>query len=98
MALDYTVKIFDQFYDLNLVVNANEYEIVYSFFKSNVVDQSTAKSFTETLFRIANVTQIPILELLQSFQSADAMKISLTMAYYLNTLVSKTVMYGVNNI
>jgi hypothetical protein len=29
MAVDTTVKIFDQFYNLNLVVNADQYEIVY---------------------------------------------------------------------
>lgn len=30
--LDSTVRVFDQFYNLDLVVNASEYDIVYSYF------------------------------------------------------------------
>lgn len=98
MAQDYTVKIFDQFYNLNLVVDASEYEIVLSFFDGYSKDKSVSKSFTETLFRVSNLTQIPVLDLLQSFQSADAMKINLTMAYYLNSVSNKTTLFGVSTV
>lgn len=98
MAQDYTVKIFDQFYNLNLVVDASDYEIVLSFFDGYTIDKDAAKSFTETLFRISNLTQIPVLDLLQSFQGADAMKINLTMAYYLNSVSNKTTLFGVTNV
>jgi hypothetical protein len=102
MALDYTVKIFDQFYNLDLVVNASEYEIVYSFFKEYSSDDAVAKSFTDTLFRISNETQIAVLDLLTTFQNtgsdSEKIKISLTMAYYLNSLSNKTVLYGVNQV
>mgnify|MGYP003654065885 CR=1 FL=1 len=97
MALDYTVRVFDQFYNTDLSVNGNDYEIVYSFFKGFSSDTTVAKSFTETLFRISNITKINVLELLDSFESSDSMKVSLTMAYYLNSLGNKTVMYGVSN-
>lgn len=97
MALDYTVRVFDQFYNTDLSVNGNDYEIVYSFFKGFSSDITVAKSFTETLFRISNITKINVLELLDSFESSDSMKVSLTMAYYLNSLGNKTVMYGVSN-
>jgi hypothetical protein len=98
MSQDYTVQIFDQFYNLNLVVDASEYEVVLSFFNGYTDDAKVAKSFTENLFRISNMTQIPVLELLQSFQGSDSMKVSLTMAYYLNSVSNKTTMFGVTNV
>jgi hypothetical protein len=98
MAVDTTVKIFDQFYNLNLVVNADQYEIVYSFFKEYTSSIATAQSFTTTLFLIANQTQSNVLELLQTFEGSDKLKVSLTMAYYLNSVSNKTVMFGVNNV
>lgn len=98
MATDLTVKIFNQFYDLDLVVSAYDYELVYSFFKGMYTTDKIAKSFTETLFRIANQTQISVLELLQTFQTSEKLKINLTMAYYLNSIsTNKTVLYGVLN-
>ena len=98
MAVDTTVKIFDQFYNLDLVVNADQYEIVYSFFKGYTSSIATAQSFTTTLFLIANQTQSNVLELLQKFEGSDKLKVSLTMAYYLNSVSNKTVMFGVNNV
>ena len=98
MSLDYTVRIFDQFYNLDLVVNASEYEIVNSYFKNYSSEEQVSKSFTDTLFRISNLTQIPVLELLQTFQSGDNPSISRTMAYYLNSVSNKNVLYGVSNV
>ncbi len=96
--LDYTVRVFDQFYNLDLVVGADEYELVLSFFKGYSSSDSVARSFTETLFRIANETQIPVMELLDSFGSSDKLKVNLTLAYYLNSISNKTVLYGVNQV
>jgi hypothetical protein len=100
MAIDPTVATFDQFYDLKLNVGANQYEVVYSFFKAYTNSETTANSFTATLFEIANKTQINVLDLLETFQTSggDAIKVSLTMAYYLNSVNNKTVMFGVNNL
>lgn len=97
MATDYTVKIFDEFYNLNLVVSASEYEIVNSYFLEYLKDEKTAKSFSDVLFRISNLTQIPVLELLESFQNGNNPSISRTLAYYLNSVSNKTVLFGVEN-
>jgi hypothetical protein len=96
--LDPTVRVFDGFYNTDLIVNGNEYEVVNSFFRNYTTNQAVAKSFTETLFRISDITKVNVLELLDSFQAEDSMKIALTMAYYLNTISNKTVMYGVGSI
>lgn len=96
--LDYTVRVFDQFYNLDLAVGADQYEIVHSFFTGVTSSQKVAKSFTDTLFRIASITQIPVMELLQNFENSDKLKVNLTMAYYLNSVSDKTVLYGVNQV
>jgi hypothetical protein len=96
--LDPTVRIFDKFYDLDLVVGADQYEIVLSFFRGYTTNEAVAKSFTQTLFRVANETQLDVMDLLQSFDGSDKLKITLTMAYYLNSISNKTVMFGVNNL
>jgi hypothetical protein len=95
---DSTIRIFNEFYNVKLSVSANEYEIVNSFFRSYTSDEKVAVSYTEILFRISNETDIDVLTLLDSFQTSDSMKITLTMAYYLNSLSDKTVLYGINNI
>ena len=96
--MDNTVKIFNEFYNVKLTVSANEYEIVNSFFRNYTTNDKVAISYTETLFRISNETDIDVLTLLDSFQATDSMKITLTMAYYLNSLSDKKVLYGINNV
>lgn len=98
MSQDYTVRIFNQFYNLDLTVNGSEYELVKSFFDEYTSDEKVSKSFTDTLFRIATETQISVLELLNTFESSDKLKVNLTMAYYLNSISkNKTLLYGVTN-
>lgn len=96
--LDYTVRVFDKFYNLDLAVNAEEYEVVRSFFAGYTTSERVARSFTETIFRISNITQIPVMDLLQTFDTSDQLKVSLTMAYYLNSISNKTVLFGVNQV
>lgn len=98
MATDYTVRIFDQFYALDLVVNAADYEVVYSYFLDYSNNPTTAKYFTEALFRISNVTQVNIMELLKTFQTSSNPDVSRIMAYYLNSVSPKNVLYGVNQV
>jgi hypothetical protein len=100
MSEDITVRVFNEFYNLDLVVNAMEYDTVYAYFSNYTSSDNVAAVFTETLFRISNVTEQSPLDLLQTFQqNPDSMNIALTMAYYLNTISSnKTVLYGVNNL
>ena len=98
MAQDQTVRIFNEFYNLELRVSANEYEIVQSFFRGYTDSIDVANNFTETLFRISNQTGIEVLTLLDTFQADYSMKVSLTMAYYLNSFSDKTVLYGVSNL
>ena len=93
-----TTEVFDEFYNLNLVIGSDQYDVVYSYFQENTDSAAAAKSFTQTLFLIANETQINVLDLLQTFKGGDKMKVSLTMAYYLNSTTNKTVLFGINQV
>ena len=95
---DNTTQVFNSFYTQPLRVSADEYDVVLSFFKGLTTSEATAKTYAENLFYISNQTDIDVLTLLETFQADDKMKITLTMAYYLNSFSDKTVMYGVNQV
>lgn len=95
-SLDQTVKIFDSFYATNLVVNAEEYDIVYGYFTSVCATKNIAANFTAVLFRIAQESGVPVLELLRILQgSENKLQMNKVICYYLNSLKSKTSLYGV---
>lgn len=92
--LDQTVKIFDEFYGFNLLINASEYDIVYSYFKSVCDTIQIAGNFTVYLFRISQETQISVLDLLSYIQGKTQLETNTVIAYYLNSFKSKTSIYG----
>ena len=94
--LDQTVRIFDSFYAFNTVVNAVEYDIVYSYFVSVCATKNIAANFTAVLFRIAQETQIPVLQLLDQIKGKKKIEMNQILAYYLNSFKSKTSLYGVS--
>jgi len=94
---DQTVRIFDQFYGFELVVQSEEYDAVYSYFRSIYKDNKAAGNFTVTLFRIANQKNIDVLSLLQQMQSASTSdELNITIAYYLNNMRSNATLLGVS--
>lgn len=94
-ALDDTVRIFDDFYSFDLVINASEYDIVYTFFSSINDNEAISKNLTVYLFRISQITGVPVLDLVQNMRGLHKLEINKLMAYYLNTFKSKTSLYGV---
>jgi hypothetical protein len=90
------VNILNNFYKSNLTIDAATYDIVYSFFAERTSDKKIANTFTENLFRVASQSGVDVMELLEAFEGTDKLKMSLTMAYYLNTYSDKTVLYGVS--
>lgn len=99
MSAELTTQIFNSFYDLDVPINASEYDIVYSFFKNKLSNETLAQTFTSNLFKISSLTNEKATDLLKSFEDGDKLKISLTMSYYLNTLNdNKTIMFGINNV
>lgn len=95
-----TVRVFDNFYRYEANVPASEYDIVYSYFLSQMKTARAAGNFTVSMFRVAQETNIPVLTLLQQFQSEGNVglgsNLDVQMAYYLNQVRSRATLLGVS--
>ena len=97
--VDKTVRIFDNFYTTQLVVNGADYDVIYSFFKSVTTNTKIAGNFTALLFRIAQEGNYNVMSLLDILKGTENnLQLTQVMAYYLNTFKSKTSLYGVGNL
>ena len=96
--LDNTVKVFNNFYTSPINVNAAEYDVVNSYFMQVCQSKNTAENFTAILFKISAYTQESPLTLLDYIKGKNKLELNAQMAYYLNSLKSKTTLYGVGNI
>jgi hypothetical protein len=93
---DLTVQIFDRFYGYQQQVPVDAYDAVLSYFKSVFRSREAAGNFTVSVFRISHATNIPVMTLLQQFQGQSAPEITLTLAYYLNSIRSRSTLLGLN--
>jgi hypothetical protein len=95
--LDLTVRIFDDFTGFRLDVPVNEYDIVLSFFNKVFGDGEAAQAFANNLFRVAYESNTPVLTLLDEMQDFDRIKVTQTLAYYINGTRSLSTLLGVNS-
>jgi hypothetical protein len=93
---DLTVQIFDRFYGYEQHVPVDQYDAVLSYFKSVFKSAEAAGNFAVSVFRISQATKIPAMTLLQQFQGQAAPQITLTLAYYLNGIRSRSTLLGMN--
>ena len=93
---DLTVQIFDRFYGYQQQVPVDAYDAVLSYFKSVFGSREAAGNFTVSVFRISHLTNIPVMTLLQQFQGQSAPELTLTLAYYLNGIRSRSTLLGLN--
>ena len=91
-------KISDRFYELDLVVDSNEWDTVYSYFKKIMNDPDIANNFATIVFRISKKNDVNALELLESLKGQDGMSLTMSMAYMMNNDRSNSVLLGVGNI
>ena len=94
--IDGTVKIFDEFYVYSANVPQLEYDAIYSYFVSVFGTSEAAGNFTISVFRISESSGIPAMTLLQEFQGMSQPELTLTLAYYLNSVRSNATLLGVN--
>ena len=92
--IDQTVQIFDRFYGYIQNVPVDEYDAVYSYFLSVFKTAEAAGNQTVSLFRVSHSTNIPVMTLLQQIQGQTGPQITLTLAYYLNRLRSRSTLLG----
>jgi hypothetical protein len=93
--IDQTVHVFDRFYDYSANVPAMEYDVVLSFFRSVFTTTLAAENFTTSLFRVAEESNTPVLTLLQSMEGQNSVQLTISMAYYLNSIQSPATLLGV---
>ncbi len=74
-----------------------EYDQILSVFRKIMLDDRTAKNFTESLYRVSAETGTPVITLLDSLDTTTEMTLNATMAYYLNAINSPATLYGVQN-
>lgn len=96
-SIDQTVRVFDDFYSYDVNVPADEYDIVHSYFLSQMKSKVAAGNFTVSLFRVAQETNIPALTLLSQFEGTTGINLDVSLAYYLNQIRSRATMLGVSN-
>ena len=94
--VDLTVRVFDSFNNFQASVNANDYDVVYSYFRTVFETEAAAKNMTVTLFRIAQETGQNVLGLLKQMANKSSIQLTAQMAYYLNGLRSRSTLLGVN--
>jgi hypothetical protein len=95
-SIDQTIRIFDSFYAVTLTVSPDKFDIVYGYFTSVCDTKNIAANFTAFLFRIAQETQIDVLELLSQIQGTNnKLQMNKVLIYYLNSLKSKASLYGI---
>jgi hypothetical protein len=96
--LDNTVKIFDSYYNSDIVIDANQYEIVKSYFFDVSKSENISSNFASMIFRISNITGDNPLDLIEYMKGNAKTKIeaNATMIFYLNAIKSKTALYGIS--
>lgn len=94
--LNTTIQVFDEFYGFQIEVDANEYDVVNSFFKSAFENNQIAQNFTVALFRVAYGTNVSVLTILDQIQGQSGLELTQTVAYFLNGIRSPTTLLGVN--
>lgn len=93
--IDQTVQIFDRFYNYSSSIPAMEYDVVLSYFRSMFTTTVAAENFTTALFRVAEESGTPALTLLQSMEGQNSVELTITMAYYLNSIRSPATLLGI---
>jgi hypothetical protein len=93
--IDQTVRIFDQFYNYDENVPAQEYDAVRSFFRSVFKTDDAADSFTVAIFRVAQNSNESAMTLLGTFENQSPPEITATLCYYLNGVRSPATLLGV---
>ena len=103
---DRTVQIFDNFYNVELNVPADKWDVVYSMFlgaaategRQSESAKKTAAQFATVLFRIAQESGTDIMVFVDYMRGRTTTKLQVNaeMAFYLNLLRTKTALYGVS--
>jgi hypothetical protein len=93
---DNTIRIFDSFYNFDLIIGSDQFDIVNGYFLSVCGSKDIAGNFTAFLFKISQEADIPVLTLLEYIQGKNNLEMNQFISYYMNSFKSKTSLYGVS--
>lgn len=93
---DRTVKIFDNFYNYELVVPVNQYDTILGYFTKVTESRQTALQLTSGLFRVAQASNIDVMELFGTIEGQDEYTLSATLAYYYNGIRDASALLGIS--
>jgi hypothetical protein len=96
-SVDLTVRIFDDFDNFELEVPVNEWDVVLSFFEKVFGIGEAATAFATNLFRVANESDTNVQILLDEMDGLDRIKVTATLAYYINSFRSSSTLLGINS-
>ena len=90
-----TVRIADKFNNVNIDIDGNDYDIVYSYFLDVSNNESIASNFAAFFFRISKEANLEVKELLELIKGqTSTLEMNKIIAYYLNAFRSRTALYG----
>lgn len=93
---DNTIQIFDNFYNVQMSIPVEQYNIVSAFFLGVCETEEIAQNFTAFLFKVAKLSGLDPLTIIDSLKgSNNKLEIDQKFSYYLNSFKSKTSLYGV---
>jgi hypothetical protein len=93
--LDQTVRVFDQFYNYDENVPADQYDAVHSFFAAAFNSPDAADNFTVAIFRVSQDSGQNVMNILNTFENQTPPQITATLCYYLNGIRSPATLLGV---
>lgn len=94
-SIDQTVHVYDRFYDYDENVPADQYDAVFSYFKTVMKTTEQAENFTSAVFRVAQESGDNVMDILQNLQGQTGLQLTLSLCYYLNGTRSNATLLGV---
>lgn len=92
--IDPTVRLYSEFYQTDMVVNGDDYDLVLSYLKSICSTRAIAENLAISIFKIANDYNFNVQDVLAQIQGQDRLKLTVTLSYYLNSIRNASTYLG----
>lgn len=95
--LEPTTRIFSQFYDTELIINGEEYDVVLSYLRSVCTTVRIAENLAVAIFKIAKDNNLAPLTLLDELRGQDRLKLTANLSYFLNSARNPSVFLAIGS-
>ena len=87
---DKTVSIFNSFYGLEMTINGNEWDVVYSYLRGIASSEQSAENLALAVFKIAADNDFLVMDVLDQIKGQDKLQLTASLSYYLNSIRNST--------